>query len=226
MLPKQSKDGCPCCVFLLDDLFLPPSLKSKSTGDDSNLQEDSMELPMNPKDAVEYLSQATTESITLIDSHGHAQLERDADENYTIEKERSPQGQLELKSITCAVDPTDWTDTLQFASKSSSILPALGVHPWYLEGLADDWLEELERLLLEHPSAIVGEIGLCKMARFVRQHPDGKAVALAMQRDVFKVSRESFFLFSLKLMERSCYCLKETIPTRSTSSAACICSLR
>lgn len=141
---------------------------------------------MDPKEAVEFLSNGSLDTIVLIDSHGHAQLERDADENYTLENE-SAKGPLQLKSITCAVHPNDWADTLKYASASTSILPALGVHPWYLEDLPENWLEELERLLLEHPSAIVGEIGLCKMARFVRQHPEGKTVALEMQRDVFKV---------------------------------------
>ena len=52
--------------------------------------------------------------------------------------------------------------------------------------IPDDWLLHLEHLLLEHPSAIVGEIGLCKMARWTRHYAAGKAAALDIQRDVFQ----------------------------------------
>ncbi|CAJ1904505.1 unnamed protein product [Cylindrotheca closterium] len=138
------KKGCPCCTFRLeDDLFLPPSLKSNYNG----ISVSSMELPMDPKEAVDFLSKASPIDTTmiLIDSHGHAQLERDADENYTLDnKTTSSQGPLQLKSITCAVEPKDWADTLRYASKSTSVLPALGVHPWYLERLPNNWLEELD----------------------------------------------------------------------------------
>ena len=67
-------------------------------------------------------------------------------------------------SISCSVSPNDWKATLNYAFKSDSIVPALGIHPLYLEGLPENWLEDLEMLLKENPSAIVGEIGSCKMA--------------------------------------------------------------
>ena len=41
-------------------------------------------------------------------------------------------------------------------------------------------------MLLEHNQAIVGEIGLCKMAKWVRQHPGGKAEGMEIQRNVFE----------------------------------------
>jgi Tat protein secretion system quality control protein TatD with DNase activity len=40
-------------------------------------------------------------------------------------------------------------------------------------------------LIQQHPGCMVGEIGLCKMARFVRTYEHGKAAALALQRDIF-----------------------------------------
>jgi hypothetical protein len=178
-----SKKGCPCCVFLMDDLFLPPPVpgSEEATSDNTTL-----ELPMEPAAAAEFIVEHSEGTTIIIDSHGHAQLDRDQDENYTVSINEQ-EGPIHLKSITCAVEPKDWDATLEYASRSDSILPALGVHPWYVESLPSDWLEELERLLLLHPSALVGEIGLCKMARFVRQHPEGKSVALSIQRDVFKV---------------------------------------
>eukprot|EP00980_Cylindrotheca_fusiformis_P018937 scaffold6331_cov195-Cylindrotheca_fusiformis.AAC.1 len=181
-----SKKGCPCCNFLLDDLFLPLPVP-ETEGETSN--QTSLELPMDPAAAAEFIvDHSKGTPTTILDSHGHAQLDRDQDDNYTIStKEQDHDGPIHLKSIACAVHPTDWDATLEYASRSNSVLPALGVHPWYLEDLQSDWLEELERLLLLHPSALVGEIGLCKMARFVRQHPEGKTVALSIQREVFRV---------------------------------------
>lgn len=182
----MNKKGCPCCIFHFEDLFLPsPSTTQSNEEEEENLE---LPLPMDPKDVMTaFLS---NEKIVLVDSHGHAQLDRDTDETYdTSSFRQEDMTKIQLKSITCSVEPSDWNATLEYSSRSDSILPALGVHPWYIEGLQDndDWLNELERLLLLHPSAIVGEIGLCKMARWVRQYPDGKSVALEIQRDVFKV---------------------------------------
>ena len=39
-------------------------------------------------------------------------------------------------------------------------LPAFGVHPWYAGNLPADWLAQLEELLVRHPEASVGEIGI------------------------------------------------------------------
>ena len=62
----------------------------------------------------------------------------------------------------------------------------MGIHPWYTDGLTDNWLDELETLLQQHPSALIGEIGLCKAAKNLRSHPNGKQAALLLQRNVFK----------------------------------------
>ena len=128
-------------------------------------------------------------------------------------------------SLTCAISPQDWDAALEYASQSPWILPALGVHPWYLgdilanntaeisssaantpesspqsnmmhlptQYLEMDWLTRLETHLSQHPHIIVGEIGLCKMARFVREFPSekgGKAAALQLQKYVFRKQLE------------------------------------
>lgn len=40
------------------------------------------------------------------------------------------------------------------------ILPAFGVHPWYVRDLPSGWPAQLEDLLARHPAAPIGEIGL------------------------------------------------------------------
>jgi Tat protein secretion system quality control protein TatD with DNase activity len=194
-----SRKGCPCCSF---DLFLPPGFVQESNEDLNDVREESSsdeDFPLDPRRALEILLENgegdDTAPIIIVDTHGHAQLERDRDETYDIsdtlvrvdEQALFLSKRIQLKAIVCAVEPVDWEATLKLAAKSSLYLPALGIHPWYLgEGLPDGWLSQLESLLLEHPSAIVGEIGLCKMARWTRQYAQGKAAAFEMQREVFQ----------------------------------------
>jgi Tat protein secretion system quality control protein TatD with DNase activity len=191
----NSRQGCPCCSFAFD-LFLPESLQETTIKDSLvSTSSDDQDRPCSPQEALACIEAHMQKSAgnengnltLLVDTHGHAQLDRERDEAYAVPEHLEDIGLfVRLKSLTCAVEPKDWQDTLDFASSSDSILPALGVHPWYLEDLPENWLQTLEALLRKHPSAIVGEIGLCKMAKFVRQHPEGKTVALAIQRSVFK----------------------------------------
>eukprot|EP00934_Nitzschia_sp_Nitz4_P006291 Nitzschia sp. Nitz4//scaffold10_size219509//214941//216092//NITZ4_001468-RA/size219509-processed-gene-0.150-mRNA-1//-1//CDS//3329533040//6281//frame0 len=198
------RQGCPCCTF---DLFLPPSLvldnaaTTTTTTDNEASQSSGFEtLPWTPQEVVDQLLSQTvsiggdgsSQPLVLVDTHGHAQLERDHDEAYDLQQSLSETGSplevnMSLKSIACAVEPDDWKTTLELAAKSPFILPGLGIHPWYLgDGLPSDWLQQLEDLLVQHPSSLVGEIGLCKFARWVRQYPEGKAAALDIQKDVFQ----------------------------------------
>lgn len=156
------KTACPCCVFLMDDLFLPPSTDDEL--EKTTAPSEMGEVPMEPKDAAKAISEYSMKTpILIFDSHGHAQLERDADEIYTLQsEEESTVNHINMKKITCAVAPEDWQATIKYSSSNDSILPALGVHPWYLDNLPDNFLSELEELLILHPSALVGEIGLCK----------------------------------------------------------------
>jgi TatD DNase family protein len=78
--------------------------------------------------------------------------------------------------------PRDFPKVLELAAADSSILPCVGVHPWFLHELTEDdwkptttttttttststtglprWIQEMEELLIQHPHMPVGEIGL------------------------------------------------------------------
>ncbi len=150
-------------------------------------------------------SNASGRKILLVDTHGHPHLQREV--QYAHQADLAL-GNGSVVSLTCAVTPSDWNDALEYASRSPLILPALGIHPWNLvDVMADgieihdncedinlekcidwDWLTDLETLLSRHPRLLVGEIGLCKKARFVRYYPKekgGQAAALRLQRLVF-----------------------------------------
>ena len=199
----ESKEvQCPCCSFYYSkwkkmDLFLPPGVEPESKKD--------KDIVMSPLDALRELNfnsdklpetDALEEgsnrvvSYKIVDSHCHPHLDQERIEEY-VEALKTDKHNADINpnvlELSCSVSQKDWISCLEYASKNEpSVVPALGVHPWYvMEGLSDDYLEQLEALLLSHPSALVGEIGLCKCARDVRHHPAGKQAALQKQQEVF-----------------------------------------
>lgn len=212
LLPETSslqrrRNDCPCCAFEFD-LFLPPSSEHISSaidndgGDEASSTVGTTELLSISQVASVLAAAAATNDdnsnnpILIIDTHGHAQLNRDRDPTYDLSinnDDMTTFKRIHLQSLACAVEPADFERTLEYASASTSILPALGVHPWYiiesgvhLTDNNDDWLIRLEDLLRRHPAALVGEIGLCKIARWVRSYPEGKAAAMQIQKQVLK----------------------------------------
>ncbi|GAX27640.1 hypothetical protein FisN_13Hh269 [Fistulifera solaris] len=170
--------SCPCCSFRTNDLFLPPSERAN---DDALL----LDGCLSPLESLEQFSQTP-----LVDTHGHAHLQR---ENEIGEYHYS--GHSQMLSLICSVAPSDWNKCLEYAAQSPHRRAAIGVHPWYLDELLTNdnnpqldpsWYAEMETLLREHPGCLVGEIGLCQKARFVRTFSGGKAAALQLQRQVFQ----------------------------------------
>lgn len=224
----STKSKCPCCYFLTDDLFLPTSERADQQAnlafDLKNIDDERIIVDLNkPLESWEVVLRQTqnktsalvetnqnnkssqplldvgVEQCLLVDTHGHAHLERESQACYQFPfndnnggNGHSNEGSKDLEnydryiiSLTCAVQQSDWIPCLEHASRSSHRMAALGVHPWYLADLTDDWLQELESALMQHPGCMVGEIGLCKMARFVRTYKHGKKAALELQRNVF-----------------------------------------
>lgn len=224
MNSSRSTPSCPCCSFLSrGDIFLPiTKVKDGSTSfNDENATPTSESEVPSLQDIIPHPTEAwnrilrngsyrkdTTKSqrVFLVDTHGHPHLQRES--QYADEIGRTTLADDGLVvSLTCAVSPEDWKSALEYSSQSSYILPALGVHPWYLNDiiipildtvqstddiatyLQWDWLSDLEVQLSNHPHLLVGEIGLCKMARFVREFPKdkgGKNTALQLQKLVFR----------------------------------------
>ena len=232
--------SCPCCAFLPDNLFLPSSvnpdeIESTCSAGTSEKKEVGVEgagiLPgaisvLSPSEAWELLLRQSAEreaGTMIVDTHGHPQLERDADNDGSstlsgarrvdVDVAGGSSSNLSTISVACAVSADDWQSTLTYAAeplRRERTLPALGVHPWYLyPDLSPSYLSDLESLLVHHPRAIVGEIGLCKVAKFVRQYPaelGGKPAALELQRRVFRDQ----FLLAAKL-RRPCtvHCVQQ-----------------
>lgn len=205
----RSSTGCPCCTFFLGaNLFLPQSEKvDENTKFDRSIHERS-ELDANsvidPKVCLELILQQQSKSqhqdvdvgsrsdfsslkCVLVDTHGHPHLNGETQPCYRLSLQQLNEqvDSSTVVSLTCAVQQSDWVSCLEYVSQSDHRMAAIGIHPWYLSDLNDTWLQELENLVVQHPGCMVGEIGLCKMARFVRTYEHGKQAALQLQRSVF-----------------------------------------
>lgn len=64
--------------------------------------------------------------------------------------------------VVPAVSPENWEQVLRLSEQHSSIFPALGIHPYFLNQCGDDALASLERSLKRYHDRLValGEIGL------------------------------------------------------------------
>lgn len=72
-------------------------------------------------------------------------------------------------AVNCSASVDDWAiveklaDPTQFKGALLKIIPAFGIHPWYVtETLrkTPDWEARLENILRKHPEAFIGETGL------------------------------------------------------------------
>ena len=71
--------------------------------------------------------------------------------------------------------PSDWKQVASLSEQFPSvIIPAFGLHPWYISEAEGCWLTDLENLLRQYPQALVGECGLDGF------HPD-----MSRQKEIF-----------------------------------------
>jgi len=119
----------------------------------------------------------------MFDAHAHLQDPRFKGTLASVLK-RALEAQV-TGICCCATAPADWQAVKLVEAEHSSaqlvIIPAYGVHPWYVEDLYSDWLELLEYYLELNPVAPLGEIGL-----------DGirKSVSRELQRSVLTIQLE------------------------------------
>jgi TatD DNase family protein len=96
----------------------------------------------------------------VFDAHTHLQDPRLADVFEELVR------QAALAQVTgvccCGTTPDDWEATHRLAARPLPfvMVPAFGVHPWYVSYLPADWFETLEAYLDANPVAAIGEIGL------------------------------------------------------------------
>lgn len=66
-----------------------------------------------------------------------------------------------VKFLCVSTSPKDWkkVETIAIENKAS-VVPAIGVHPWYIEETSSNWAEILEENLQKNSNLLIGECGL------------------------------------------------------------------
>ena len=64
------------------------------------------------------------------------------------------------KFIVCGTSEDDWQRVLDLSNKYPQIIPAIGIHPWFVEKITPRWQSKMEQILDTNPNCLVGEIGL------------------------------------------------------------------
>lgn len=93
----------------------------------------------------------------LFDAHCHLQDARLTADLPAVLRRAERSGIRHM--LCCGCHERNWDAVLDIARAHPEIVPSFGIHPWYMEGRTDGWLEKLERFLSDRPSGI-GEIGL------------------------------------------------------------------
>ncbi len=116
--------------------------------------------------------------MRIFDSHCHLHDERlDSirDEAMAKAREAGVRGFFD-----CGATPEGWEAVLSLSERNEDVIPAFGLHPWYIHLAREDWQDLLLSYLERTPSAI-GEIGLDNA---VDDTP------MEIQEDVFRVQLE------------------------------------
>jgi TatD DNase family protein len=99
--------------------------------------------------------------MNIFDSHAHLQDNRIFSSCTALLERAEICGVRRI--LCCGSNEQDWGVVAGLYEKyPDRIIPAFGIHPFYVHGLSDHWLETLIGLLDQYPGAAVGEIGLDK----------------------------------------------------------------
>lgn len=60
---------------------------------------------------------------------------------------------------SCGTSEADCDELISLSHQYQCIIPALGIHPWYVDSISQNWTDTLEQKVIEH-STLIGECGL------------------------------------------------------------------
>jgi len=96
--------------------------------------------------------------MKLFDAHNHLQDERFSGVSELLLREARRAGVNAM--VVNGSGEDDWPDVAALVAMDPAIIPAYGLHPWYLHEQSPDWLTVLRKHIAQDPRASVGEIGL------------------------------------------------------------------
>lgn len=65
--------------------------------------------------------------------------------------------------INLSSHPQDWDIIQNLSQQYPQIIPAYGIHPWYINEASNDFADKLEYLLKENQNAMIGECGIDRL---------------------------------------------------------------
>lgn len=68
-----------------------------------------------------------------------------------------------LRFINPSAHPSDWAKIAALAKENHAVIPAFGIHPWYINDAPQNWEEKLADMLNQNPAAWVGECGIDRL---------------------------------------------------------------
>jgi TatD DNase family protein len=96
--------------------------------------------------------------MRLFDSHCHLQDKRIFNKAGALIEQARDAGVEYL--LCCGTRESDWNEVKELSERHPEVVPAFGLHPWFVRERSDEWLQNLEKMLYTTPAAAVGEIGL------------------------------------------------------------------
>jgi TatD DNase family protein len=96
--------------------------------------------------------------MKLYDCHNHVQDERLFPMIGDVMERAREAGVIRMGVKGCC--EADWPRVIAVMENYEGIQPAFGLHPWFIADRSPQWLKKLEALLVQHPKASVGEIGI------------------------------------------------------------------
>ena len=96
--------------------------------------------------------------MKLFDAHNHVQDNRLFPDLGNVMKRAAEAGVVKMGVKGCCED--DWPRVIKIMETYEGIHPSFGLHPWFIQDRTSNWLQTLEKRLLEYPQAAVGEIGI------------------------------------------------------------------
>ena len=95
----------------------------------------------------------------LIDIHVHLQEQVLLDRVDDVMRECRESAGGDTRLLCNGTRPEDWADVAALSERFSEVIPAFGLHPWYVSKAGDYWEMELRDFLQRHRAA-VGECGI------------------------------------------------------------------